>query len=210
MATRLKRIVLNDRIREDLLYRLRWNVFATLDEIEIRTGPCDQTTDVPLFGHHLANESIANPPLSRIDEVCIGECLDRVDMHYEEEKRYKPPPALTIDNEDGSPIALGQFVTEVHAYLNLHMEELKRAKGELYGRVSVAEDGTMVRTITDEPYLPPDIGFFFSRVSTIQIGQIVRLSTQVFAEGEHWRTADQFWASQLILAQRREQPREDP
>jgi hypothetical protein len=192
------------------LYRLRWNVFATLDDVEIRTEPCDQTTNVPLFGHHLANESIANPPFSRVDEVCIGECLNRVGLHHEEEDRYKPPPALTINNEDGSPIALGQFVTEAHAYLNLHMEELKLAKGELYGRVSVAEDGTMVRTISDEPYLPPNIGFFFWRVHAIHIGQIVRFNTEAFAEGEKFCRADKFWARQLKVVQNPEQSREDP
>lgn len=135
MATRLKRRMLADRIREDLLYRLRWNVVATLYNIEIAAGPYDQTTNVPLFGHPLADEPIADPPFSRIDEVYIGECLDKVVFCYEieEEYRYKPPPALTINNEDGNPITLGQFVTQTYAYLNVHIKELKKAKGEFYG-----------------------------------------------------------------------------
>jgi hypothetical protein len=201
--------MLNDRIREDLLYRLRWNVLATLDNIEIATGPYDQTTNVPLFGHPLADESIADPPFSRIDEVCIAECLDKVVIRHEipEEYRYKPPPALTINNEDGNPITLGQFVTQTHAYLNIHIEELKRAKGELYGKV---EEGTLNRSYSDKPYLPPNIAFFFSKVSAVQIGQIVRISTHVFAEGQDFRSTDQFWATRLRQAHSHERPHKDP
>jgi hypothetical protein len=198
--------MLNDRIREDLLYRLRWNVLATLDNIEIATGPYDQTTNVPLFGHPLADEPIADPPFSRIDEVCIGECLVQMDYRYE----YKAPPALTINNEDGNPITLGQFVTETHAYLNVHMEELKKAKGLLYGKVVKNEDGSWTSTVSDKPYLPPNIAFFFSKVWAVQIGQIVRISTHVFAEGEDTRSTDQFWATQLRQAHSHERPHKDP
>ncbi|KAH6870097.1 hypothetical protein BKA58DRAFT_171295 [Alternaria rosae] len=211
MSSRPKRTSLQDRVREDLLYRLRWNVLAPLDDIKIRTGPGDSTTDVPLFEHYLANESIASPPFSRIDEVCVGEYLNRVDIRYEEHERYKPPPALTIDNANDSPITLGQFAKETHAYLNLHMEELKLAKGMLFGKPSgVTEDGIVIRTISDEPYSPPDIGFFFMHVAAIQIGKVVRFSTRVFAEGERWRTTDTFWATQLKQAHYREQLRKNP
>jgi hypothetical protein len=211
MATRPKRRMLTDRIREDLLYRLRWNVLATLDNIEIATGSYDQTTNVPLFGHPLADEPIAVPPFSRIDEVYIAECLDKVDFRHEipEEYRYKPPPALTINNEDGNPITLGQFVTQTHAYLNVHIEELKKAKGELYGKVVTNEDGTWARVISDEPYLPPNIALFFSKVSAVQIGQIVQFSTHFFAEGENTHSTDQFWATQLRQAHSHERLHKD-
>jgi hypothetical protein len=76
---RPKRHDLSGRIRQDLLHRLRWNNFAALDNIEIATGPYDQTTNVPLFNHSLADESIATPPLNRVDEVCISDCLGKLD-----------------------------------------------------------------------------------------------------------------------------------
>jgi hypothetical protein len=211
MATRPKRYMLNDRIREDLLYRLRWNVFATLDDIEIATGPYDQTTNVPLLGHPLADKSIANPSFSRIDKVYIGECLDKVVVRHEipEEYRYKPPPPMTINNEDGSPITLGQFVTQTHAYLNIHMKELKRVKGELYGELVKNEDGSWTRSISDKPYLPPNIAFFFSKVWAVQVGQIVQISTLVFAEGQDFRSTDQFWATRLRQAHSHERPHKD-
>jgi len=191
--------MLDDRVREDLLYRLRWNVLAALVDIEITIEPSDQTTNVRLFDHPLADESLANPPFTRIDEVCISECLNKVDVRMEE-CQYKPPPALTIDNEDRKPTTLGQFVVQTHTYHNLHIEEFKRAKGELYGKVSMNEDGIWSRTIRDEPYLPPNIAFFSRRVFLVQIGQIVHFSTQCFAEGEGFRSTDQFWTTQLRLA----------
>ena len=109
MAKRPKRRMLNDRVREDLLYQLRWNVLATLEDIEITIGPSNQTTNVRLFCHPLANESLPDPPFTRINEVCINECLNKVDVRMAE-CQYKPPPALTIDNKDRKPTTLGQFI----------------------------------------------------------------------------------------------------
>ncbi|USP78067.1 hypothetical protein yc1106_05341 [Curvularia clavata] len=195
MTSRPKRSMLE--VRNDLLYRLRWNVFGPLDEIEIRTGPWDQTTDVPLFGHPLAKESIAVPPVSRIDKLCIAECLDRVDYRMEEAYQYKPPPPLTIHNEDGSAISIGQFVTEAHAYLNLHAEALKDAKGRLYGIPGETDPITGICTIVDH-YLPPSTRLFFKRVDAVQIGEINQFSVSVFAEGEMFITAEDFWDRQLV------------
>lgn len=85
LATSSKRIILNKRIHEDLLYRLRWSVLATLDDIEIATGPYDSTTNVPLFRYTLSNESITNRLFSQIRKVRTSKCLDRVDNDYKEE-----------------------------------------------------------------------------------------------------------------------------
>jgi hypothetical protein len=68
---------------------------ATLDDIEIATEPYEQVTNVPLFGHPLADDFIADPPFSRIDEVYNAECLDRMGFYRQHEVPYKPLPALT-------------------------------------------------------------------------------------------------------------------
>lgn len=64
-------VELGDRIRQDLLGRLRWNVLAPLEEVTVVTGPLGQTINVPLFDHPYANEPIADPPLSCIDKMWI-------------------------------------------------------------------------------------------------------------------------------------------
>lgn len=205
MTSRPKRTRL--KICEDLFYRLRWNIFAILDEIEIVTGPYNSITIIPFISCQLANKSITNPPLSRIDEVCIAECWDRVDYRYGEEFRYKPPPSLTIYNKDGSPITLGQFVTEVHAYLNLHAEELKTAKALTYGRARPIDSTDRVPAY-GEYYLPSNVRFFFWKAEGVRIGEnFVRVSVQFFVEGERLTTVEQFWDKQLAFVQACEQQR---
>lgn len=201
------------RIRQDLLYRLRWNILTALDNIEIVTGPHNEESVIPFFGNSSANESIAQPPLSRV-EVSIGDCWSKRDYDYgDEEDRYKPPAALFIENADGSPISVGQFVTQVHAYLNENMEEIKKVKGEIYGKDTKWDNGTIVRSVTyGQPYLPPDIGIFFSQVNAPAIDGLIRLSVDLFAEGQCWISDDDFWATQLRQARRCEQKpqREQP
>lgn len=200
---------LSDRIRMDLLFRLRWNILGSLDDVKIATGPHDQTALVPLFGCPLAEESLGQPPISLIDKVWMTDCMSKRDFDYaEEEYRYNPPAPLTITNQDGSPITLGQFVTRVHVYLNENMEELKKVKGELYGREVTREDGSTGRDIIDgQPYLPPDIAFFFKRVDAGSVGEEVWISVSVWAEGEMGRSNDWFWSMQLRQAHLHEQKR---
>jgi len=168
------------------------------------------TSHLNFQDHPLADESLARPPLSRIDAVCIGPCLTRLDMDLEadEEYRYKPPAALTINNEDGSAITLRQFVSEAHAYLNEHMDEIKKLKGEMYGKLEIRDDGTRVRTITyGQSYFPPDIALFFRRVHAVSIDEAVQISVDVFAEGEFDWTTDEFWTIQRRQAKHCEDKR---
>ncbi|KAI4626770.1 hypothetical protein J4E83_003923 [Alternaria metachromatica] len=128
--------LVDDCIRLDLLCRLRWNLLTGWHDIEIVVGSKDEEKIVPLIDHPYANEEISEPGLSRI-EVNSRECLEKFDLSYDsspEEDGYRPPPPLIIENEDGKHITLRQFVTEVHAYLNEHLAELKRAQ-----RVMAAE-----------------------------------------------------------------------
>jgi hypothetical protein len=204
-----------DSIRQDLLYRLHWNFQAPLEEVTIATGePTDQATYVPLFGHPLANESLANPPLSCIYELTIrdfGEKQDRQlepdDEPEEEEFLYKPPPALKVWNKNGNVITLGQFVTEVHEYVSRNMEEILRVKGELFGELLTHADGSQMRVITEgrPVLLPIDIGVYFVRVrGGMRDGRVI-LDVTLFADGEWDISMDRFWARQSSQALLHEQ-----
>jgi hypothetical protein len=103
---------------------------ADLHNIEIVVGAKDEEKTVLLFDHSLADEGISEPGLSRI-EVNSRECLEKFYLSYDgspEPDGYRPPPPLIIQNEDGKSITLGQFVTELHAYLNEHLAEVKKAQ----------------------------------------------------------------------------------
>jgi hypothetical protein len=78
-TTRPRRTSVDHIIRHDLLYRLHWNVFSTLDSIQIATGPSDGKKHVSLYGDPLAKESIANPPIT-CARLHIGDCGDRKNM----------------------------------------------------------------------------------------------------------------------------------
>ncbi|KAF2125614.1 hypothetical protein P153DRAFT_389066 [Dothidotthia symphoricarpi CBS 119687] len=207
---------LDDRIRQDLLFRLRWNISATLEHIEITIGPHDQTTNVLFLGHPLADESLADPPLSRI-QVGIDVCEDK----YAEEQRYldkgmnypyqyQPPARLTIDNEDGSPITLGQFVAQTHAYLNYNREAIIKVISETYGEVFKQADGSVRRVMTcGHPVtLPKDIGIYVSRIWVVAKNDEVSFSVCLHAEGEAGRLLKQLWAGRLTQVLWHEQKRQ--
>ena len=106
---------LSNRIRRDLLYQLRWNIPAAIDGTKITTDPPDAASYVPLPNHHLAETSIAEPPLTCIHQVIIKDCAEEAsrqnrylnDESYEDTYRYIPPAPLEIRNRDRSPITLG-------------------------------------------------------------------------------------------------------
>lgn len=130
-------------IRMDLLYRLRWNLRANLHDVEIAVGASNEERLVLLFDHSSADESLAVPGLSSL-EVASAECLDKRGNSYDDDEdspnpdSYRPPPSLFIENEDGRAITLRQFVTEVHAYMNENIAEIKKA---LRGQYTSSVDG---------------------------------------------------------------------
>jgi hypothetical protein len=206
MAMLPKRTTLN--IRDDLFFRLRWNILEPLEEVKIATGTYDQPIYVPLFGHPLADESFADPPISRIERLRHSES-DYNDLEiliYSQEEWYKEPPTETIDNED-SPITLGQFITQTHAYLNTQVELIKRSKGKRIGEDYINENGVHVRSfIYGKSCLPPDTAIFFRRVCAQKIDQIVQVCVKLYAEGEIYDyTTDRFFAVQLQQSRRHEQ-----
>ncbi|KAF2714296.1 hypothetical protein K504DRAFT_367104 [Pleomassaria siparia CBS 279.74] len=200
--------MMDHRMRRDIIYRLRWNILGTLENIEIAAGPHGEETFVPFVGSSYANESIAQPPLSRLS-VRVGEFLDKRSFDYaEEEYRYRPPPELIISNHDDSPITMGQFITEVHAYLTRNMDEIKKVKGELYGQLVEQEDGTISNEVTyGRSYLPSDVKIFFRQIGVVGSDENVKISVALYAEGEAACSVDKFWSIQLRLAERYRQDR---
>jgi hypothetical protein len=193
-------VSLDQRIRQDLLWRLCWNLVDAAEDIEIATGPHDRVIKMPLLSHPLANESLFDPPLSCIDQIYIrdfGDQADR-DIYYPEEERYKPLAALRIEHGNGFPITLRQFVTELHSYARCHLIELIKVKGVLYGEPVTHADGTQGRVITaGRPVrLPDDISIYFHKVMPLCRNNGIWLSVTVYADGEvSWPGG--MWASRL-------------
>jgi hypothetical protein len=165
-------------IRMDLLYRLRWNLRADLQHVEITVGASNEEKLVSLFDHSSADESLAVPGLSSL-EVASAECLDKYENSYDEGSR--PPPLLFIENEDGKSITLRQFVTEVHAYMNENIAEIKKA---LRGQYTSSVDDMI----------------FFRRVWAVGTSDDnIRLSISLVPGMERTKMED-FWSAHLHQA----------
>jgi hypothetical protein len=203
---------LNRRIRHDLLNRLRWNVLGDLDNISIARDSRKQTTYLPFFDHPAANESLADPPLSRI-EAFSHDILMKEDMEleYDEEDRYKPPANLSINNEDGRPITLRQFITEANAYLNQPeiMEDIKNVKALFLGYLVTRPDGSQGKDIIygHPGKLPEDVEFFFWRAMVFEREGTVTFDMWMFLDGE-FVGAERFWVDRLRRAYEYEQERQ--
>lgn len=190
------------RLREDLLWRLRWNLATPLSQVSLATGPWDHTINVPFLNHTLAEEPLFDTRLSCIDEVFIRDFADKEDreIYYDADEpgRYVPPPQLKIVNANGSAITLRQFVGEVHAYVRLHMEELRRVKGEVYGTHVIHANGTRATEIVcgRPAKVPDDAGIFFYSAMPIHRDGKMRLRVWLLAEGEALWPKD-FWETRL-------------
>jgi hypothetical protein len=137
-----------DRLRLDLLERLHWNVFASLEDIQVKD---ENDILTPFLGHRIASESLANPPFTNI-EVNIERCTQKaaLDETDEDEGPYEEPEPLVIDKEDGSPISLHDFVSQVHGYLNANKEELYKCEDEMYMTPLVLSDGQKAVEVTPD------------------------------------------------------------
>jgi hypothetical protein len=170
------------KIRMDLLYRLRWNLRSGPDDIEIVVGSSGEETLVPLFSHSSAASYLAVLNVRRL-EVTSGDCIERYELSYDstpEPDSYQPPP-LIIESEDGKRIILGQFVTQVHAYLNEHMSDIEKA---LRQQFKPSADDTI----------------WFCRVWAVGTGdEDIRLSVSL-RPGMEREKMENFWKGQLSQA----------
>jgi hypothetical protein len=194
-------------LRQDILYRLRWDLTRPVEEIEIElaTDAQDQTVITPFLDHSLADEPLFDLLwLKCIDEIFIGDFADKLDRDFfaPEQWKYKPPASLKIDNvsKGGSPITFRQFVVEFHAYVGRNMKELKKAKGKVYGEPYIDADGTegtkivVGRTIK----LREEIKIFFGQMRLAN-RSVVKLEVLLYAEGEMIPRND-FWGHRLSIA----------
>lgn len=202
-----------DRLRDDLLERLRWDVFGSLNDIQVK-DPENFLT--PFMGASIASESLASPPFTNIS-VYIDVCEEKHSMdEHEEEDRYAAPEPLIIDKEDGSPISLHDFVSQVHSYLNANKEEIMQCEDELYMNPVDLGDGVKAaeavpddddRDWADESGEDPEFSHFlrsgnipegsrvfFDRAMINQIDQDeYSIHVVLFVEGNNGETLDSFW-----------------
>ena len=159
-----------------------------MHDVEIAVGPDNEERAVPLFGHSSADEDLGVPKLSRI-EVMNKELVDTYNAWFDGSPPPEgcgPPPSYFIENKDGGSITLGQFVTEVHGYLNEHMDETIKALA-MFAKKPVNER------------------IFFRCVWPVRTqGGNIRLAVSLSPK-ENRASMDEFWATNLHYARRHQQ-----
>ena len=207
-----------DRIRQDLLNRLHWNVFCPQSDITVQDG----NALTPFANHAIGSESIADPPVPRIT-VMIQVCEDKssMDQTDEEEYQYQPSEPLVIEKRNGAPILLKEFINQVHPFLNANKDEIYRCEDENYSQPTELEDGTKFDSVDpaefdgvdededeDEDEDQPTESSLFMRSGNIPLGsrfffdqaQFNEVDTDdfeiyisLFVEGNMGMSSDQFW-----------------
>ena len=93
--------------------RLKWSVLDPPSEVEIFFLDLeDQSQWAPLFTDPIADEAATNPPRSQL-QIRL-QPLDSWEHWRQAEK--EPPKPLLIENTDGQPISVKQFIQAVHSY----------------------------------------------------------------------------------------------
>jgi hypothetical protein len=201
-----------DRIRQDLLDRLYWNVFGPLSEVSVR----DSTTLTPLSNHAIKSESVADPPISKIAvNIDVCQVKHSMDETEEEKYRYQPPEPIVIEKLDGSPVSISDFVTQVHPFLNANKDEIFKCEDEIYTQPTELEDGTKFVGVDPDDFdsldgdedesaesshffrsgnIPADSRFFFdqARFNELDTDEF-EVYVVLFVEGNMGTSFEQFW-----------------
>lgn len=194
------------RLRNDLLYRLRWNVFDTFDKIEIQDGLEEDGTErrSSFATHPIAAESIAQPPLSRI-QVVSGDCSEA--RSYRLVPESYPLDIHTVENADGSPLTVRDFVIGVKRHLNKHKPLITGVRLMTHGNPELRPTrNTDIPLIHMKPNNdwdtgdgpinePPPVPIFFHLASG---DELVIICT--WAAGEMGVSEETFWARQRSSA----------
>jgi hypothetical protein len=169
-------------MRQDLLYRLRWNIFGSIDDIQFMDG----ITPVLSSTHSVAKEPLCSLPTHHL-RVHIYGCMNKhsSQYEYEPEDRNQAPAPLAINEEGKKGITIGQCITQVHAYLNTHEQEIRKVVGETYGVPMIDIDGQQIYSlIYGKPVNLDGVRFWFNWVP---------LGLHSYGDGKYSCNAD-LWA----------------
>jgi hypothetical protein len=114
-----------DRIRQDLLFRLRWDIGEPLENIELDDGFYKDGVErrKPFLSSDVAEASLADPPVSHVT-ILLQDVLESQSFEMNSDKYpYEP---LTIHNTDRKHITVKDFVTQLHAHFNEHRAYIYR------------------------------------------------------------------------------------
>ncbi|XP_014552296.1 hypothetical protein COCVIDRAFT_30325 [Bipolaris victoriae FI3] len=179
-----------DRIRQDLLSRLHWNVFGSLDEVAVRDGPAL----TPLANQAIKSESIAPPPFSKVT-IHINACQEKYAMdEHDEEYRYQPPAPLVIEK----PAEIFKCDDEIYT-LPTRLKDGTTSVGvdpNEFGAVDGDENSYFLRS----GHIPANPRFFFDEARFNEADEDeFEIYVVLFVDGNMGTSFDEFWAQRAAV-----------
>ncbi|CAA9962889.1 hypothetical protein PTMSG1_06257 [Pyrenophora teres f. maculata] len=95
--------------------RLKWSVLGSPSDVEIFSlGAKDKPQWTQLFSESVLDEAATDPSLSHL-KICIEPLHSWEDWAHSDSRHLRPAP-LSIENTDGRPISVRQYIQAVHEY----------------------------------------------------------------------------------------------
>jgi hypothetical protein len=189
-----------DRIRQDLLFRLRWDISTPLEAIEIDDGLNKDGNErrKPFLSSDVAETSLADPPVSHVT-IRLQDVRESQSFEMDSDKHpYEP---LTIRNADEKPITINDFVTQLYAHFQEHRAYIYRYQDTMWRLTTsgVVDFARHADVLNEKESAQPKL-FFRWAFSRICEGTLA-ISVKTMIEGELGGTGDEvLWHRQRNCA----------
>ncbi|KAH7091910.1 hypothetical protein FB567DRAFT_516113 [Paraphoma chrysanthemicola] len=191
-----------DRIKQEVIFRLRWSILGSVEDIQIQTGLRQDGTEerLPFLSHPLAMEFLTDPPVKC---VTISLADVREAMHsYMAPDNYQYE-LQTIENADGSPLTIKDFVMQLHSHFGQHKDLILFYRKTIGFNHHPPPPGAIIGPESRISYYTAGKhDLFFKRAFASTFSDPLILNIYTFLEGEIAVSAEAFWKSQRAHADR--------
>ena len=142
----------------------------------------------------LKNHSIAAEPATIIGLTSLEIVLDvlqakRMEDENDEEDRYQPPEPLKLE-KDEDQITVGDVVSSLHEYLNIHRHDIVEAIEDIADDLIDADGNELPGFEADTPLFFEDFGLEYKNY-----GDPHTITVFFFYRGSFGRTVEDCWKS---------------
>lgn len=168
----------------EVLFRLRWNIFHDFDAIEVEEGLDGNGIEIrsPLLSHELANEVLFDQPFHKMR--LFSQDLESIAGTTIEITLQTPAPNAQVTTD--TPITILRFVKEVHKFISQHEDAIRS------WRKSFIRTTTQDGSFADAEEIDHKPTYFFKQVFINQHDDVLFVTIHVFGEGEFGSSLEKF------------------
>lgn len=123
--------------------RLRWSIFDDMSDVQVMDDPNSLTTTLSSFSDHpIAKEHATNVPQGEIQ-------FNAQTMMEFEGLDFEEPDELVVTRADGETVTVGDVVTQLHSYFNLHKATILECLAPIYNAGRSTEEGGNLTVIKE-------------------------------------------------------------